>query len=72
MPVKKYITFFFVLLLSKSLTMNFQVFFFKAHIFAGQVQLRGIKDFAWLTKEEIEQRVAKDYWIGTKDMLSDS
>ena len=45
----------------------------KAHIFAGQVQPveRNITDFAWLTKEEIEPYVDKEYWLGTKDMLSD-
>lgn len=50
-----------------------KVFFLKGHIFAGQVKAEGssIVDFAWLTKEEIESRVAKEYWVGTKDMLSD-
>ncbi|KAI5124065.1 hypothetical protein M0805_003892 [Coniferiporia weirii] len=50
-----------------------KIFFYKAHIFAGQVQTaeRSISDFAWLTKEEIESRVSKEYWLGTKDMLSD-
>lgn len=40
---------------------------------AGQVKLEGdsIKDFAWLTKQEIETRVEKDYWDGVKDVLSD-
>ncbi|THH04815.1 hypothetical protein EW145_g5242 [Phellinidium pouzarii] len=50
-----------------------KMFFYKAHIFNGQVRTaeEGITDFAWLTKEEIEPFVAKDYWLGTKDMLSD-
>ena len=50
-----------------------QVFFYKAHIFAGQARPanKHITDFAWLTKEEIESYVDKDYWEGTKDMLSD-
>ncbi|KAL6309148.1 39S mitochondrial ribosomal protein L46-domain-containing protein [Sparassis latifolia] len=49
------------------------VFFYKAHILAGQVQPDGKKilDFAWLTKEEIEPRVDAQYWSGVKDMLSD-
>ncbi|KAI0057128.1 50S ribosomal subunit L30 [Artomyces pyxidatus] len=49
------------------------VFFFKAHIMAGQVHADGksVLDFAWLTKEEIEPRVDKKYWNGIKDMLSD-
>ena len=48
-------------------------FFLKAHILAGQVRPNGqnVTDFAWLTKEEIESRVEKDYWTGVKDMLSD-
>ncbi|KAF9452826.1 hypothetical protein P691DRAFT_696140 [Macrolepiota fuliginosa MF-IS2] len=48
------------------------VFFYKAHIMAGQVRpAEGIQDFAWLTKQEIEQRLDKDYWGNVKDMLSD-
>ncbi|TFK67881.1 50S ribosomal subunit L30 [Pluteus cervinus] len=46
-------------------------FFFKAHILAGQVRLQGASSFAWLTKEEIQERVSTSYWTGTKDMLSD-
>lgn len=40
---------------------------------AGQVQTEGknIKDFAWLTKQEIEGRVSSHYWLGVKDVLSD-
>ncbi|KAL5529449.1 hypothetical protein ACEPAG_5434 [Sanghuangporus baumii] len=50
-----------------------KVFFYKAHIFAGQARPveTSITDFAWLTKEEIEPHVDKEYWLGTKDMLSD-
>ncbi|KAI0316790.1 50S ribosomal subunit L30 [Amylostereum chailletii] len=49
------------------------VFFYKAHIMAGQVQPDGksTTDFAWLTKQEIEERVDAAYWTGVKDMLSD-
>ncbi|KIP10326.1 hypothetical protein PHLGIDRAFT_125669 [Phlebiopsis gigantea 11061_1 CR5-6] len=49
------------------------LFFYKAHILAGQVRPDGksILDFAWLTKEEIEPRVDQYYWSGVKDMLSD-
>ncbi|KAL0578249.1 hypothetical protein V5O48_003744 [Marasmius crinis-equi] len=48
-------------------------FFFKAHIMAGQVRPNEetTKDFAWLTKQEIEPLVTKHYWDGVKDMLSD-
>ena len=39
---------------------------------AGQVQpTEAVKDFEWLTKEEIEQRVDAHYWNGIKDILSD-
>ncbi|KXN90472.1 54S ribosomal protein L17, mitochondrial, partial [Leucoagaricus sp. SymC.cos] len=48
------------------------VFFYKAHIMAGQVKpAEGIQDFAWLTKQEIEKHVHKAYWQNVKDMLSD-
>ncbi|KAH8102896.1 60S ribosomal protein L17 [Cristinia sonorae] len=49
------------------------IFFYKAHILAGQVRPDGknIQDFAWLTKEEIESHVETEYWTGVKDMLSD-
>ncbi|PCH38706.1 60S ribosomal protein L17 [Wolfiporia cocos MD-104 SS10] len=49
------------------------VFFYKAHILAGQVKPDGntVLDFAWLTKEEIEPRVDQEYWFGVRDMLSD-
>ena len=48
------------------------VFFFKAHIMAGQVRPgKSVTDFAWLTKKEISKRVDGQYWGGVKDMLSD-
>ncbi|KAF9052771.1 39S mitochondrial ribosomal protein L46-domain-containing protein [Panaeolus papilionaceus] len=49
------------------------VFFFKGHIMAGQVKPegKGVEDFAWLTKEEIETRVVPHYWNAIKDILSD-
>jgi len=49
------------------------VFFFKAHILAGQVTLEGkdIRDFAWLTKQEIKTRVDSHYWNSIEDILSD-
>jgi len=49
------------------------VFFFKGHIMAGQVkpESENIKDFAWLTKEEIETRLERNYWGAVKDILSD-
>jgi len=51
---------------------NTCVFFFKAHIMAGQVRPgESVTDFAWLTKREISKRVDQQYWDGIKDMLSD-
>ncbi|KAH7909140.1 39S mitochondrial ribosomal protein L46-domain-containing protein [Hygrophoropsis aurantiaca] len=49
------------------------VFFYKAHIMAGQVRpdRTHTQDFAWLTKGEIGTRVDKNYWLCIKDMLSD-
>lgn len=49
------------------------VFFYKAHILAGQVHPDPdrYQDFAWLTKGEISKRTDDDYWLGIKDMLSD-
>lgn len=40
---------------------------------AGQVKpdQTVVLEFAWLTKQEIETRMAKDYWEAVKDMLSD-
>ena len=49
------------------------MFFYKAHVLAGQARPDGknILDFAWLTKEEIHRRVDTGYWEGVKDMISD-
>ncbi|KAG6833495.1 hypothetical protein H0H87_006067 [Tephrocybe sp. NHM501043] len=48
-------------------------FFFKGHIMAGQIHpdTSVISDFAWLTKQEIETHVEKEYWESIKDILSD-
>ncbi|CAE6508765.1 unnamed protein product [Rhizoctonia solani] len=48
------------------------ILFFKAHIFAGQAKPNGtsIKDFAWLTTEEIKEKVAPEYWASISEMLS--
>ncbi|KAF9146971.1 54S ribosomal protein L17 mitochondrial [Linnemannia schmuckeri] len=50
-----------------------KVFFMKAHIFAGQVQVdnKEIVDFAWVTKQEMKDYVAPEYYEAVKDMLSD-
>ncbi|KAL1709974.1 39S mitochondrial ribosomal protein L46-domain-containing protein [Schizophyllum commune] len=53
-------------------TPEISTFFYKAHILAGQIRpANGATDFVWLTKEEIKERVAPEYWEGVKDMLSD-
>jgi large subunit ribosomal protein L46 len=48
-------------------------FFFKAHIMAGQAQIQSpsVSDFAWLTKQEIQEYAEPHYWEGVRDMLSD-
>ncbi|KAF3906283.1 hypothetical protein ABW20_dc0102948 [Dactylellina cionopaga] len=50
-----------------------KVFFMKARIFAGRPKLMGntvnVTDFLWLTREEIEGVVDKDYWKAIKRML---
>ncbi|KAF9923545.1 54S ribosomal protein L17 mitochondrial [Linnemannia zychae] len=50
-----------------------KVFFMKAHIFAGQVQVdnKEIVDFAWVTKQEMKDYVTPEYYEAVKDMLSD-
>ncbi|KZT26324.1 50S ribosomal subunit L30 [Neolentinus lepideus HHB14362 ss-1] len=50
-----------------------RLFFYKAHIMAGQVRPDGsnVLDYAWLTKQEMEERLDKEYWHGVQDMLSD-
>ncbi|RIA93009.1 39S mitochondrial ribosomal protein L46-domain-containing protein [Glomus cerebriforme] len=49
------------------------VFFMKAHVFAGQVNVdqKEIVDFAWVTKQEMMQFVPEPYYIAVKDMLSE-
>ncbi|KAG8709237.1 54S ribosomal protein L17 mitochondrial [Ceratobasidium sp. 395] len=48
------------------------ILFFKAHIFAGQAKPNGksVQDFAWLTAEEIREKVTPEYWTTIRDMLS--
>ncbi|KAI6110074.1 39S mitochondrial ribosomal protein L46-domain-containing protein [Pisolithus sp. B1] len=53
--------------------LNDVVFFYKAHILAGQVwpKQSRYQDFAWLTKGEIRRITDDEYWNGIRDMLSD-
>ncbi|CCO28881.1 60S ribosomal protein L17, mitochondrial [Rhizoctonia solani AG-1 IB] len=55
-----------------SKTESSTILFFKAHIFAGQAKPNGtsIKEFAWLTTEEIKGKVSPEYWASISDMLS--
>ncbi|EME85234.1 uncharacterized protein MYCFIDRAFT_203293 [Pseudocercospora fijiensis CIRAD86] len=50
-----------------------KVFFMKARIMAGQADVAsselGVKDFAWLTKEEISEKVHKPYFKAISNML---
>ncbi|KAI3644206.1 hypothetical protein MP228_010370 [Amoeboaphelidium protococcarum] len=50
-----------------------RTFYMKAQIFAGQVKVQkdaSIKDFAWLTKEELSQYLPQLYFSDLKDTLS--
>lgn len=50
-----------------------KVYVMSGHILAGQPDksvTKGAVDFAWLTKEEIRERVTKDYWSEMEDLLS--
>ncbi|BGP20988.1 hypothetical protein JCM10213_000184 [Rhodosporidiobolus nylandii] len=51
-----------------------RVFFLPARIVRGQVvpnKKEGIVDFAWLTKEEVRDKVDQKYWESVEGMLSD-
>lgn len=52
-----------------------KVFFMKGRILAGQVDLSGnefgSRDFAWLAKEEVRERVGAQYWSHVKNMLTE-
>ncbi|EME45557.1 hypothetical protein DOTSEDRAFT_71307 [Dothistroma septosporum NZE10] len=52
-----------------------KVFFMKSRIMAGQADIAknelGDQEFQWLTKEEIQQRVAPHYWSQIKNMLTE-
>lgn len=50
-----------------------KTFFMKSRIMAGQADLAdkkaGLKDFKWLSKEEIQTHVSPLYWSNIKNML---
>jgi len=51
------------------------VFFMKARILAGKPDItnntRNIEDYQWLTKQEIESVVTRDYWGAIKHIMVD-
>lgn len=51
-----------------------KTFFMKSRIMAGQADLtrntQGLKDFKWLTKDEIPKFVQQKYWSHIQDMLA--
>ena len=52
-----------------------KTFFMKGRIMAGQVNLKGnlfgLKDFKWLTRQEVQKHVSPKYFSSIKNMLSD-
>lgn len=51
-----------------------QVFFLPMRMIRGQAkpnQKEGLVDYAWLTKEEIKDKVSSEYWTAVEPMLSD-
>ncbi|KAL1900819.1 hypothetical protein Cpir12675_000695 [Ceratocystis pirilliformis] len=52
-----------------------KTFFLKGRIMAGQANLSGnplgLKDFKWLTREELETTLAPEYFKGVRNMMAD-
>lgn len=52
-----------------------KVFFHKGRIMAGQVDLKdnkmGLKDFNWLTKEELKTKLDREYFHAVRNMMAD-
>ncbi len=52
-----------------------KVFFHKGRIMAGQADLKGnkmgLKDFNWLTKDELKTRLDRDYFHAVRNMMAD-
>ena len=50
-------------------------FFLKGRIMAGQADLKdnrfGLKDFKWLTREELRETLAPEYFHGVRNMMAD-
>ena len=60
-------------LTSKKSTLGEKSFFMKARIMAGQADLEGnkfgLRDFKWLAREEVEEKVGRHYWNCVRGML---
>ncbi|KKA28326.1 hypothetical protein TD95_004529 [Thielaviopsis punctulata] len=52
-----------------------KTFFLKGRIMAGQADLKdntlGLKDFKWLTREELEKTFKPEYYKGVRNMMAD-
>lgn len=52
-----------------------KTFFMKSRIMTGQANLSGnvqnLKDFKWVSKDEIPKFVLRDYWSNIRDMLAE-
>ncbi|KAI9316382.1 39S mitochondrial ribosomal protein L46-domain-containing protein [Dichotomocladium elegans] len=49
-----------------------KTFFMKARVYAGQVKPgKGVSDYAWLTREELADYLAPEYYNAIKESLSD-
>ncbi|KAI0191289.1 39S mitochondrial ribosomal protein L46-domain-containing protein [Xylaria flabelliformis] len=52
-----------------------KIFFHKGRIMAGQADLKdnkmGLKDFNWLTKEELKAKLDRDYFHAVRNMMAD-
>jgi large subunit ribosomal protein L46 len=50
-----------------------KTFFMKGRIMAGQADIKAneldVEDFKWLTKEEVQKEVSRQYWANVKNML---
>lgn len=50
-------------------------FFIKGRIMAGQADLAsnkfGLQDFQWLTREELKETLAPEYFRGVRNMMAD-
>ncbi|KAK3718225.1 hypothetical protein LTR37_005340 [Vermiconidia calcicola] len=50
-----------------------KVFFMKGRIMAGQADIGknefGDRDFCWVSREEVEERVGREYWRSVRNML---